>query len=165
MPIFCAYFVITLILDLITKYVTVLLLPPFHSVSLIGDFFQFTYVQNCGAAFGILPGKQTFLIVVSMIVACGVCWFLYKERPKEPLVLAALGLLLSGTIGNLIDRITKGYVVDFLDFNFWGHAWPTFNVADIAINVGVALLVWHVLCVEKSTSRPQKNIKAARKGK
>jgi signal peptidase II len=161
MSIFFAYLTVTLLLDLLTKYLTILYIPPFHSIPLLGTFLQFTYVQNHGAAFGILPGKQFFLIAVSLIVASGVAWFLYKERPKDHLSLAALGLLMAGTIGNLYNRMFLGYVVDFIDLNFW----PTFNIADMAINVGVALLVWQVFCTEKAMSRPQKKRKVARKGK
>lgn len=149
------YWVLTgaLLADALTKYLTVVLLKPFQSFPLIGNFLQFTYVQNKGAAFGILPGKQIFLILVSIAVAIFIIWFYLKERPKDIFWEVGLALLLGGTLGNLYDRIFQGYVIDFIDLSFW----PTFNVADIAINIGVALMVFQVLFRSEKKSKKKKS--------
>jgi signal peptidase II len=100
-------------------------------------------VHNRGAAFGILK-NQLFLFILSSIFAIILIYFnLKKSRNKNKLSLnnLALGLILSGAIGNLIDRLLLGYVVDFLDF----RVWPVFNVADSAITVGAVLLAWSLL--------------------
>ncbi|MBU0580561.1 MAG: signal peptidase II [Candidatus Margulisbacteria bacterium] len=140
MPIFYGILIATLVIDFLTKYLTVKILIPYQSFSLIGKYLQITYVQNRGAAFGILPEQKYFLIIVSIAVVIFILWFYYKEKPKGILWEAGLALLLGGTLGNLYNRIFQGYVIDFIDFNFW----PTFNSADIAINIGVLLLVYQV---------------------
>jgi signal peptidase II len=138
---FYIIFLGTLIADFLTKYLTTLLLKPGHSVQLIGTFLQFTHVQNYGAAFGILQGQRYFLIPISFLFAICILWIYFKEKPRDPLSRTALGLLLAGTIGNLYNRLFQGYVIDFIDL----YCWPTFNIADSALNVGMLLLVWQVL--------------------
>ncbi len=152
MAIFLSFLFGTLGFDFLTKYLTTLWLKPFHSHSLIGTFLQFTYVQNRGAAFGILPGKQFLLIAVSVIVAGAILWYIWKERPRAQLLLAGLGCLLGGTLGNLYNRAIQGYVIDFIDLNFW----PTFNIADIAINLGVLLLIIHLVKSDTAKKVPSK---------
>lgn len=147
------YWVITgtLLADLLAKYLTVKLLLPFQSHPLIGNFLQFTYVQNKGAAFGIFPEKQLFLISVSIIVIALIIWFIYQEKPKDIFWQIGLALVLGGTIGNLYNRVFQGYVIDFIDLSFW----PTFNIADIAINAGVALIIFQIIFkAEKSKRKP-----------
>jgi signal peptidase II len=105
-----------------------------------GDFFRFTYVENRGAAFGLLQDQTAFFVLVGLIVI-GVIAASYRYLPRSGFMLQlALGLQLGGAIGNLIDRVRQGYVVDFVDFGYHANWWPVFNVADSAIVVGVALL-------------------------
>jgi len=92
----------------------------------------FSFVENTGAAFGILEGKNLFLILISIAVALFVIYYLNDHHYLE------LGFLLGGITGNLIDRIFLGYVVDFIDFGFW----PSFNIADSFNTVAVILLIW-----------------------
>ncbi|MFC1517548.1 signal peptidase II [Candidatus Margulisiibacteriota bacterium] len=158
MNIFYITLLSTLIADLLTKYLTVKLLLPFQSFSLIGNFLKFTYVQNQGAAFGIFPGRQTFLIAVSIAVIAFIIWFMQNEKPRDVFWLSGLGLLLGGTLGNLYNRIFQRYVIDFIDFSFW----PTFNIADIAINVGVALIIYQIIF---KAEKPRKNKKRKAKKK
>ena len=109
-------------------------------VRLFGDWLRLSYVKNTGAAFGLLPDQTTFFVIVGIIVI-GVIAASYRYLPRSGFRLhLALGLQLGGAIGNLIDRIRQGYVVDFVDFGYHTNWWPVFNVADSAIVVGVALL-------------------------
>ncbi|MGI9144980.1 MAG: signal peptidase II [Chloroflexota bacterium] len=118
-----------------------------HSVPLpiAGDYFRFTYVENRGAAFGLLQDQTVFFVLVGVLVV-GVIAASYRYLPRSGfLVHLALGLQLGGAVGNLIDRIRQGYVVDFVDFGYHSNWWPVFNVADSAIVVGVALLAFNAL--------------------
>jgi signal peptidase II len=106
----------------------------------LGDYFRFTYVENRGAAFGLLQDQTAFFVLVGVIVI-GVIAASYRYLPRSGFLLhLALGLQLGGAIGNLIDRVRQGYVVDFVDFGYHSNWWPVFNVADSAIVIGVALL-------------------------
>jgi signal peptidase II len=118
-----------------------LLQTPDHSISLVGELLRLTYVSNRGAAFGILQ-NQSILFVIVGIAVIGAILVSYRYFPKMSLLLnIALGLQLGGAIGNLMDRIRLGYVVDFVDVAIW----PVFNVADSAIVVGVGVLAFHLL--------------------
>ena len=108
-----------------------------QSIPIIGNVFHLTYVLNPGAAFGIFANQTIFFIVATLIVV-GVIGFFYYRTPREKAWLRlGLVLILGGALGNLIDRVRTGHVVDFFDFRIW----PVFNIADIAISVGVGLLV------------------------
>lgn len=112
-----------------------------RSIPLIGDHIRLTYVENRGAAFGLLQDQTAFFILVGVVVV-GVIIASYRQirEPNWGLNLC-LGLQLGGALGNLVDRIRYGYVVDFFDLTVW----PVFNVADSAICVGVTLLAWNLL--------------------
>lgn len=117
---------------------------PRESISLIPGVFHITYVRNTGAAFGLLRDQTLFFIIITLLVI-GMIVFTLSRIPKEQLSLQfALGLLLGGALGNLLDRIRFGYVIDFLDF----RVWPVFNLADAAIVVGVGLLLWEILLMD-----------------
>lgn len=128
-----------------------------ESVAMIRDFFSLTYVRNTGAAFGFLadahPGFRVPFFLIVPIIATVVLGFLYKELPKEAKWRAlALGLVTGGAIGNLIDRVRLGYVVDFLDFHYkTAYYFPAFNVADSAICVGVGILLVSTMSKENHT--------------
>jgi signal peptidase II len=110
-----------------------------------GDYVRFTYVENRGAAFGLLQDQTAFFVFVGVLVV-GVIAASYRYLPQSGIRLhLALGLQLGGALGNLIDRIRQGYVVDFVDFGYQSNWWPVFNVADSAIVVGVALLALNAL--------------------
>ena len=111
----------------------------------VGDYLRLTYVENRGAAFGLLQDQTAFFVFVGVLVV-GVIAASYRYLPRSGFRLhLALGLQLGGAIGNLIDRIRQGYVVDFVDFGYHSNWWPVFNVADSAIVVGVALLALNAL--------------------
>lgn len=114
-------------------------------VPMVGDFLRFTYVENRGAAFGLLQDQTAFFVLVGVIVI-GVIAASYRYLPRSGFRLhLALGLQLGGAVGNLIDRVRQGYVVDFVDFGYHSNWWPVFNVADSAIVIGVALLALNAL--------------------
>jgi len=141
--VFAATTLAVLALDRWTKQLAIehLLDSGVRSVPILGEYIRFTYVENRGAAFGLLQNQTAFFIVVGVIVI-GVIVASYRYMTEPPLLLnVCLGLQLGGAVGNLIDRIRVGYVVDFVDLTFW----PVFNVADSAICVGVAGLAYSVL--------------------
>jgi signal peptidase II len=116
----------------------------YQSVTVLENFFHITYIRNRGAAFGILSDnalRLPFFMAVSLIAILGILWYLRQLRAEQTLSLLALSLILSGAIGNLIDRIRLGEVIDFIDVHWYDHHWPAFNVADSAICVGVGLLL------------------------
>ncbi len=109
------------------------------SISLIGDFFKLTYVENIGAAFSILKGNTLFLIVVALIALNLIYFFFLKNRKNTKLEDITYGLLIGGILGNLIDRVSHGYVIDYLDFSLFNF--PVFNLADICIVIGIAIIL------------------------
>lgn len=131
-----ALFVI--ILDQITKFIVSNNIT--KPVVLIKGIFQLVHVKNTGAGFGILKNQQILLIFVAVFVI-GLIMFYYDKIPAKKSIWIFIGLVLGGTIGNLIDRIRLGYVVDFLDFMIW----PSFNAADSAITIGaIGLAIWMI---------------------
>lgn len=133
-----------LFLDQLIKYLIRLKFYPGESIPVIRDIFHLTYVQNTGAAFGILAERRLFFIIFSLLVIIALPLFLRRLLEIEArnyLFSLSLGLIIGGAAGNLADRIIFGYVIDFLDFRIW----PVFNMADSAIVVGSLLLfivVW-----------------------
>ncbi len=131
-------------LDQITKAVIVAWIGPESSerrIDLIGSWLAFEYVQNTGAAFGMLKGRTWLLSVLALLVATGFVALFWKHLPHDRLLRFSVALVIGGAIGNLADRVRLGYVVDFVAVG----AWPRFNVADSAITIGLVLLAWTVL--------------------
>jgi signal peptidase II len=133
---------IVIALDQIVKQVIVARVDLHEQISVIGNFFLITHILNPGAAFGILKGASVFFIIVTTLVVSGIIWFMERNKGTgSKLMLTALGLVLGGAIGNFIDRLLHGEVVDFLQFNFGSYTFPIFNLADSAIVCGVALIL------------------------
>lgn len=110
--------------------------------SVIGDFFLITSHRNRGAAFGMLQDQRTFFIIVTIVVIIGILWYAHvMQSTGSKTLMIGLALLLGGAIGNFVDRLRWGEVVDFFKFNFGDYTFPIFNVADSAICVGVALIL------------------------
>ena len=112
---------------------------PGESIPVIRGFFHLTYVRNTGAGFGILSGHKILLIIITIIILSVLIIYRYKSR-KIRLKEFSLIFLISGAVGNLIDRIRLSYVIDYLDF----QVWPVFNLADIMVNIGVGLLIIYI---------------------
>ena len=113
------------------------------TITVIDKFFYLRYLENRGAAFSILQGKTIFLIVMTSLVSLGMLFAIIKYKDK--FLRVSLSLILSGALGNLYDRITKGSVTDFLDFHFGSYIFPTFNIADMFVVVGTILLAIYIL--------------------
>lgn len=125
----------------------------YQSKPVIQDFFHLTYVTNDGMAFGLsLPGGKLVLLVLTLILTGFIIALLWKEREGHPFEKFGLALILSGAIGNLVDRIISGKVVDFLDFMLGDFHWYIFNVADSAVTVGMALFIYHSILINKEES-------------
>ena len=121
-----------------------------QSKTIITDVFDLTYVRNTGAAFGLFASvdsslKAILLNSIAVIVFLIVSAYALRSSHKSVRLQVGLALILGGAVGNLLDRVRFGYVVDFLDFSVSGHHWPAFNVADSAICIGVALLFLDML--------------------
>lgn len=133
-----------LVLDQATKLYIDSRFALHQSVTVIENFFNITYVRNKGAAFGILSDSAIripFFITVSLVAAIGILWYLKRLEPGQRGQYSALSLIFAGALGNLVDRIRLGEVIDFLDVHWYGYHWPAFNVADSAITVGVTILL------------------------
>jgi signal peptidase II len=149
-----AAFLITLAIDLGSKFLIEANLHFGDRVEVIEGFFYLTHVRNPGAAFGMGANapklfRLTFFIGVSTVAVGIILWFFYKLAPGDRLSALALGMILGGAVGNLVDRIRYQEVVDFLHFRLWqGYSWPDFNFADSFIVVGVGLLVLELLATE-----------------
>lgn len=134
-----------LLLDQITKFYVDSSMRLHESISVIQGLFSVTYVRNPGAAFGFLAGtsplfRSVFFVAVTVLAIILVVHYIWKSRADEPFLTFALSLILSGAVGNLIDRVRLGEVIDFLDVYIGSTHWPAFNVADSAISVGAVIL-------------------------
>ena len=157
-------FVVSLSLDLVSKYLVETHLHFGDKREVIEGFFYLTHVRNPGAAFGLFATapaafRLTFFVGISTVAIGIIISFFRKLAPGDRLSALALGSILGGAIGNLLDRIRYGEVVDFLHFRLWkGYSWPDFNFADSFIVVGVALLVLELLATEgpgEASSEPR----------
>ncbi|HNU72491.1 MAG TPA: signal peptidase II [Thermodesulfobacteriota bacterium] len=134
-----------LILDQITKFWIATRLSLIDSITIIENFIHIRHVRNTAGAFGSLSWLSMDLFIVLTIVSVVVIGFLYfRLNPKQQAAAAGLSLILGGALGNLIDRIRLGSVIDFIDVHYYSYHWPAFNVADSAITVGSLLLA---LCI------------------
>ena len=122
-----------------------------ESVDIIPGVFRFTYIQNRGAAFGSMSDNRWLFMVLSSIAIIAIIVFIFWKKPQSKLMLASLIMICSGGIGNMIDRIRLGYVIDFLDFCAFPKLWMwVFNVADSFVVVGAGLLMlWMILDIVK----------------
>lgn len=143
-------------LDQVTKYLALMHLKPVGSVTFVEGFMDFTFVENRGVAFGMFSGQKWFILLLTgVIVAVMVYYFVRLPHSRQyQWVRGAMVLVLAGAVGNMIDRIFRGYVVDFFEFTFFD--WPVFNVADIYVVVGVILLAILILFVIKEEPKEKK---------
>jgi len=128
---------IVVILDQLTKFLIKDNIRLGTSIPIIRNVLHLTYVTNSGSAFGLFKGFNLFFIIFSIFVIFAIFYYLKRIIKSEGLLQISVGLLLGGTIGNLIDRILYGSVTDFIDFRIW----PVFNVADSAVTISIILLI------------------------
>ena len=147
-----------LLVDQWTKYIVQERLPLYRRVEVIHGFFNLTHVRNTGGAFGIFGGERgglgSLLFVVISFIAIGcILFFFIKIKEDEKTFYLSFSLIFAGAIGNLIDRLRYGEVIDFLDFYLSSYHWPAFNIADSAICVGIGLMALELLILDKKKSK------------
>lgn len=133
---------IGIILDQITKIFASLYLD---NIKIINNFFSLTYVKNYGGAWGILNNNLFLLITISIFALLTINKYISSDVNTTKLSIVSYGMLIGGIFGNLIDRIFRGYVVDFLNFNIFNYDFPVFNIADMLIVVGIILMIIEVI--------------------
>lgn len=145
--------VIIFALDQATKFLVVQHIPLYESWSLfpgLARLFKFTFITNTGAAFGMFPQLGGVFMVVAIMVIAAIVIFYHHLPTANVWVRVSLGMQLGGALGNLVDRIMRGYVVDFVDIGFW----PIFNLADLSIVLGVTILAYYLWNEENSADHP-----------
>ncbi len=145
--IYLVFITVLLTLDQITKAAIFRSINPYGVQTVIPNFFDLVHVRNKGAIFGFFSNADSSFIFVLLTVfslaALGlVVYYFIKTPVSEKLMNVSLSLILAGALGNQVDRIMRGHVIDFLDFQFWGWHWPSFNVADSCISTGAVLLIF-----------------------
>jgi len=153
---FSAIVLLGIIVDQLTKIYIDRSMQLFDSIPVVENFFHITYVRNRGAAFSFLSNaswRLPFFITVSIIAALVILIAFRKLRDDQKLAQISLAMIFSGAVGNLIDRVRLGEVIDFLDVHWYRHHWPAFNVADSLICVGVFLLAIDMILEEKRQKR------------
>ena len=142
------------IFDQLTKWCVFNYMNLYQSIPIIQDFFYLTYVTNDGMAFGLsLPGGQITLTVLSVFMTLVLVYFFWLERNSHLIMKLSLSLIISGALGNLVDRILAGKVVDFLHIKIGSYwEWYIFNIADTSVSIGMALFIIHSFYFQDNTS-------------
>ena len=151
-------FVVIVAGDQLTKIIVDSTMKLNQGYEIIHNFFYFTYSHNYGAAWGMMQGKLTFFYGISFLAAIGIIYSFIESKPYQKLTRFGLVVFFSGMIGNLIDRIALGYVRDFIDFIIFGYDFPIFNIADIAVCLGVGFVVLDVIIEEYKTWKISKSL-------
>jgi len=151
MPIY-GLIVVIVALDQWSKWAIKTSFNLYQSKPVIQDLLHFTYVTNDGMAFGLsFPGGKHVLLIMTILLTGFIVGFLWKEKNGHPLIKYGLALILSGAIGNLIDRLLYGKVVDFLDLMIGNFHWYIFNIADSSVTIGMILFIFHSIYIEQKT--------------
>ncbi|ERJ13830.1 signal peptidase II [Haloplasma contractile] len=139
------------LLDQVTKFVIVHNMHLGQDIPVIGDFFSITSHRNRGAAWGMMEGRMDIFIPITILVLLVLSYMLKKDGDitNKPLFTWGILLMISGAIGNFIDRIWREEVVDFLDFYIFNYNFPVFNVADMCLTIGVGFLIVYILFFEQ----------------
>ncbi|MBQ9750709.1 MAG: signal peptidase II [Clostridia bacterium] len=147
--------IVSVIADQVTKYLVVSNMELYESIDVIPGVFRFTYIHNDGAAFGSLDNARWIFMILSTVAIVAILGYLFWKKPQDKLLLSSLILITSGGIGNMIDRIRLGYVIDFIDFCAFPKIWMwIFNVADVCVCVGAGLLaLWMILDTVKEAKK------------
>ena len=132
---------VVILLDYITKFMAAKYLLHSGSVCLISSFLYLTLVKNTGVAFSFLEGRMVLIIICTVVILGGILKYTMVQK-MDMFSNFAYGFIIGGAVGNLIDRVVRGYVIDFIDIYIFGYNYPIFNVADIAVVVGVCMLLF-----------------------
>ncbi len=133
------------ILDQLSKRLVLNYLKDIREMPIFKNILHFTYVENRGAAFGIMQNKKWFFIILTILVIAFIVIYFREDKGYPRVMMIGLSLIVGGAIGNLVDRIVYGFVIDFIDFRIW----PVFNIADMAIVIGQILVAYIVLKHDK----------------
>jgi signal peptidase II len=141
---------VTVVLDQFTKSLVVKSIPLYHTVTVIPGFFNLSHILNRGGAFGFMAQSDSparhWLFLAATLAAMGLILYFYHQTPNTHRWLGfALALIFGGAVGNALDRLRDGKVIDFLDVYVGAYHWPSFNVADSAVTVGVAIFIIHLV--------------------
>ena len=143
--------ILLVVADQLTKVLTLKYLKPINSTAIIDGILSLTYVENRGAAFGILQNARWVFILATIAILCAILFFKIRYKPVEKTLNSALCLLTAGAVGNLIDRIFRGYVVDMIEVTFINY--PVFNVADCFVVTGALLLAVYIIFIYKEPKK------------
>ena len=155
MPIY-GLIVVIVALDQWSKWAIKTSFNLYQSKPVIQDLLHFTYVTNDGMAFGLsFPGGRHVLLIMTILLTGFIVGFLWKEKNGHPLIKYGLALILSGAIGNLIDRLLYGKVVDFLDLMIGNFHWYIFNIADSSVTIGMILFIIHSIYIEQKKTNDE----------
>jgi len=162
--IFCLALPVIFALDQATKIVVEHGVPLYESIPVITGLFNITHLKNTGAAFGLFAGHaSTFRTLFFAVITIGALMLILlifrNTKGNRILTPLSLGMIMAGALGNLVDRIRWGYVIDFLDLYWKNHHWPAFNIADSAITVGIVLVLVEHLFFHRRTEAPQETTK------
>ncbi|UJS28728.1 signal peptidase II [Macrococcoides canis] len=141
--------IVLILVDQLTKYMIVKSMEIGECISIIGDILKITSHRNYGAAWGMLQNQMIFFYIITVIVLIALCYFYYKEAADNLLMQSGLMLIFAGAIGNFIDRLFRGNVVDFIDTKIINYDFPIFNVADSCLTIGVFILLYELLFNQK----------------
>lgn len=143
---------VSVIVFIIDQFIKTLAFNYLNNITIIPGFFGLTFAKNKGAAFSILWGNQWLIIIITILILLFLVYTVLKEITKIKKYIkfyeVTYGLLFGGIFGNLFDRILRGYVIDYISLNIFGYSFPIFNVADIAITIGVILMIIYILFLE-----------------
>ncbi len=130
-----------LALDQATKWLVAGSMVESESIPVLGDFFRLTFIHNRGAAFGIDVGSPLLHLLFSLVALGALGWMFHTAPPEARLLRCSLSMVLGGALGNIVDRVRIGKVIDFFDFGLGDLRWPVFNVADTFVTIGIFLLI------------------------
>lgn len=128
------------VIDQIVKILVISKLALQQPITIINNFFNITYVRNTGAAWSILSGNVLLLIMISVLALVAIYYYLIKDKELNKIDMVSYSMLIGGIIGNLIDRVVHGYVIDYLDFKIFNYNFPIFNVADTLIVISIIII-------------------------
>lgn len=155
------FFLVTagvILLDQITKILALQHLAPVGSFPLWKDVLHLTYVENTGAAFGMLKDHRWVFLIISTVAIGGMIVYMFLNKTKHPLETTSVAFIVGGGIGNMIDRLARGFVVDFVDVKCIPHWNYIFNVADIFVCVGCGLFILYVLLFEAKSKKAEASL-------
>ena len=142
--------VLIVVLDQLTKFIVHSTMNLYDSIQVVPYLLNFTYIRNEGIAFGIyFQGAETIFIVLPILITIYLFYLLKNEEFQDKFSQIALFLIIAGAVGNIIDRIFRGYVVDFIDFHLNGMHWYVFNIADSSVTIGLIFLLYSSIIINK----------------